>query len=300
MYLPYAKKTLISFFCVFLFSCATLSQLTTKEDKSFLWRTEAGSSTIYILGSIHGAKKEMYPLKKNIEDAFEKADTLVVEMNISQQDSAKQQRALRQLGLYTQGETLSENLSPKTYAMAQEELQKAGIPIESVDHFKPWFISLTLAGAKLQSLGFDPNYGIDKYFLDKAIGGKRILEFETFEYQMSLFDSLSERHQDLFLLYTVMDLNVLETQLKALVEGWTQGNAAALESLLSKSLIEYPELLPIYETLLYERNRNMLTYIETFLHTENTYFVVVGAGHLVGKKGIIALLREKGYVVEHL
>jgi len=57
-------------------------------------------------------------------------------------------------------------------------------------------------------------------------------------------------------------------------------------------------MLPVYEKLLYERNNTMATRIEGFLKAGGRYFVVVGAGHLVGKKGIIELLKKKGYPVE--
>ncbi|MEW6002985.1 MAG: TraB/GumN family protein, partial [Nitrospirota bacterium] len=56
----------------------------------------------------------------------------------------------------------------------------------------------------------------------------------------------------------------------------------------------------VYEKLIFERNKNMTTKMEDFLKTEKTYFVIVGAGHLVGDKGILDLFIKKGYSVEQL
>lgn len=67
-----------------------------------------------------------------------------------------------------------------------------------------------------------------------------------------------------------------------------------------KGAVSDKKMNSIYEKLIYERNRNMVSKIEEFLRTKETYFVVVGAGHLVGKKGIIEMLRGKGYPVEQL
>ena len=56
----------------------------------------------------------------------------------------------------------------------------------------------------------------------------------------------------------------------------------------------------VYEKLIYERNRRMVSKIQDFLGTGDTYFIVVGAGHLVGSEGIIRLLEKRGYRVEQL
>ncbi|MEW6419537.1 MAG: TraB/GumN family protein [Nitrospirota bacterium] len=71
-----------------------------------------------------------------------------------------------------------------------------------------------------------------------------------------------------------------------------------MESLITRSSTEDRRMSSIYEKLIYERNRNMVSKIEDFLKTKETYFIVAGAGHLVGNKGIIEMLRNKGYNVE--
>jgi hypothetical protein len=73
-----------------------------------------------------------------------------------------------------------------------------------------------------------------------------------------------------------------------------------MESIVTRSVSEDKRLLPIYERLVYERNRNMASKVEDYLRTKETYFVVVGAAHLVGKQGIIEILKGKGFVVEQL
>ena len=78
------------------------------------------------------------------------------------------------------------------------------------------------------------------------------------------------------------------------------GGHKGVESIIIRSLAEDKRLSPIYEKLIYERNRSMASKIEDYLKTKETYFVVVGAGHLVGSQGIIELLKGKGFVVEQL
>jgi uncharacterized protein YbaP (TraB family) len=73
-----------------------------------------------------------------------------------------------------------------------------------------------------------------------------------------------------------------------------------MESIMTKSITGDRRMSSMYEKLVDERNRNMASRIEEFLRTKETYFIVVGAGHLVGNKGIIEILRGKGYQVEQL
>jgi hypothetical protein len=73
-----------------------------------------------------------------------------------------------------------------------------------------------------------------------------------------------------------------------------------MESLITKSIAEEKGMSSMFEKLIYKRNRDMVTKIEGFLQTKETYFVIVGAGHLVGERGIIELLKKKGYPVEQL
>ncbi len=267
--------------------------------KTFLWKVQSKTSTLYVLGSIHYLKKEMYPLHKKIEDAFEKSDHLVVEANINDAEKVDTQK-LTESALYLGDETFEKHVSPQTYDLAKKELERLDVPLELASKQKPWFLALTLASLEIVKLGFDPNYGIDKYFLTKAEGKKKILELESVDYQINLFCQLSEKEQELLLLYTLKDIKVIEQELNKLVNAWTSGETKEVESVITRSLAEDNRLSPIYEKLIYERNRNMASKIEDYLKTKESYFVVVGAGHLVGKQGIIEILKGKGFLVEQL
>jgi uncharacterized protein YbaP (TraB family) len=101
-------------------------------------------------------------------------------------------------------------------------------------------------------------------------------------------------------LYTLKDLNILGQEVDKMIQAWTSGDTKGMESEIAKSLTEDKRMASIYEKLIYERNRNMASSIEEFLRSKETYFVIVGAGHLIGNKGIIEMLRRKGYLVEQI
>ena len=88
--------------------------------------------------------------------------------------------------------------------------------------------------------------------------------------------------------------------MEQLTKAWTSGDTKSMESILTRSVSGDKRLASIFEKVVYERNGKMALKIEDFLRTRETYFVIVGAGHLVGDRGIIEILKGKGYLVEQL
>ena len=267
------------------------------HQKSFLWKVQSKSATVYVLGSLHALKRETYPLPGKIEEAFRESDVLVVEANINEMP-LEGIMGMLEAALYTGNEGLESHLSKETYEFAKARLNGFGMPIELFHKSKPWFLALMITALEMQRLGFDPEYGIDNYFLKKAVGAKRIMELESVTYQMNLLSTLSAGDQESFLLYTLRDLDIFARKMDTLTKAWSTGDTEALESIVSEGVQDDPRMTPIFEKLIYERNKIMASRIEGFLKTGGRYFVVVGAGHLVGKRGIIELLKEKGYSVE--
>jgi uncharacterized protein YbaP (TraB family) len=201
---------------------------------------------------------------------------------------------------YKGNDGLEKHVSRKTFNLIKVETARAGLPMELIYNQKPWFLGLTLESVELMKSGYDPNYGIDKYFLSKAGENKKISELESLDYQIDLLAGLNDEEQELFLLYTLRELKILVKEVDKLVDAWKSGAVDKMESAITKSLAEDRRFYTIYDKLIYKRNRNMTQKIEGYLKTNGTYFVVVGAAHLLGDKGIIQLLKDRGYSVEQL
>ena len=298
------KKQTISLFLVsslligFAFSVFARDPLS-QSKKNFLWKVQSKTNTVYVLGSIHYLKKEVYPLDEKVEKAFDQSNILGVEANVDNVSKMDVQK-LVESAFYREDETLEKHLSPETYALVKKQLTELGASLETANKYRPWFLALSLASLEVLKLGFDPSYGIDRYFLSKATEKKKIVELESLEYQINFLSTLSEKDQELFLLYTLKDINILEQELDKLVKAWSAGDEKGIESIITKSLKEDKRLAPIYEKLVIESNKKMASKIEGYLNEKETYFVTVGAGHLVGSQGIIELLKGKGFVVEQL
>ena len=295
------KKTIsfLLFFIILTLLSSVHAENVSPSQKGFLWKVQSKTNTAYIAGSIHAYKSELFPLSKNMEDAFDKSDVLAVEANINE---IKPESIMTMINgaFYQDSSTLENHLSKETYEMTVKKLNELGLPLELFKNIKPWVIALTLTSVELQKLGLDPEHGIDKYFLKKAENKKKIKELESIDYQVNLLNSFSDAEQELFLVSAFSDLELLKGEINEILKAWNAGDTKTMESFVSKSLQDDLRMLPIYEKLIFDRNKNMASKIEGYLKTKEHYFVVVGAAHLVGKDGIIEILKKKGYVVEQL
>jgi uncharacterized protein YbaP (TraB family) len=287
---------IFSFF-IFLSLIVLVLEAHSQPQKSFMWKIQSKTSTVYVLGSLHFAKKEMYPLSQKIETAFAQSDGLVVEANVNDIKKIDIQK-MTESAFYPADDALEKHVSPETFESVKKETDGLGIPLQLLNKQKPWFLAMTLVALESMKLGLDPSLGIDKYFLSKAEGKKKIMELESLDYQINLLSGFSDKDQELFLIYTLKDLRIMEQEVSQLIQAWTSGDTQAMESILTRSVSEDKRLSPIFEKLIFERNRRMASKIEDFLQTKGTYFVIVGAGHLVGSRGVIGLLGGKGYLVE--
>jgi len=289
-------KTIFRFFIlIVLFSGIT-------DAKSILYKASSSTATVYILGSIHLAKPELYPLKEPIEDAYKESDVLVVELDPNSQHSMQViQGAMMTLGMYPPGKRLKSELSPKTYRLLSDYLKKVGLSLDIMQPMRPWTVMLQLSVMEMMRLGYDPNLGIDQHFLKKAKReGKPVLEIESAEEQMALLSKDDKTFQDLLLRYTIEEMHEMEPLLNEMFRSWKTGDAKALAKVVDSSLVVDPRLKEIYEELITKRNYKMTKKIASYLKTAKRYFVVVGAGHVVGDEGIVELLKRRGFKVIQL
>jgi len=271
----------------------------TDPSKSFIWEVKSETTTAYILGSIHAADESFYPLPVAIEKSFQKADVLAVEVDVLNADQDEMKAQFNEKGMYKGGQTLKDEISEETFTMLKEYLDQYEVDVTPFLLLKPWLVSLTIVQIEMARLGFNPNFGIDMHFLRLAINRKKIVELEDMEMQTDLMANLFG--QDIFLQHTLFDMASQEKILKKLVRFWKTGNAEKINNLMvEEPLEENPEYEEFYEEFFFERNDEMTEKIKGYLQSEDVYFVVVGAGHLVGDRGIIKQLKKSGYTPKQL
>jgi uncharacterized protein YbaP (TraB family) len=116
-----------------------------------------------------------------------------------------------------------------------------------------------------------------------------------------LFARLSAAEQAMFLHQTLLDLEQGTEYLETIIAAWRAGDVDAMERLIFQqfetSSVQGERLRALF---IEERNRTMSEVVLALMEKGTVPFVVVGAGHLIGPEGLVALLRESGYRVEPL
>ena len=259
----------------------------------FMWRYENGPTRLYLVGSIHVLKPTLHPLPKRIEAAFSQAEHVAVEVDIVRADPAAAAKTFRKFALLADGARIDESLSPAQRDQLSDELRQLGIPIEAVAQIKPFVLASQISMARLATFGYLPNYGIEAHFLSR-LGNRTLHELETLEQQLALLASPSMADQVEMLVNTLDDMAEMEPMIAQMVRAWFLGDDGELLRLFEQYTVGSDADRRLMESLIYERNVTLAAGIKDFLSKRGTWFVLVGAGHLPGPRGIVALLDAQG------
>jgi uncharacterized protein YbaP (TraB family) len=297
-----AKHSAVAIFLLLVIAAATqiyaAAAETAAPPKTCLWRIRSENTTVYLQGSIHLLSKEAYPLPPQIDIAFDASRRIVLEVDLSTMLSPEAQVDMLVKGMLPKGQSLTEILSPETLKLANACTAEIGLNMVAFKHYKPWMFVMTLTAAKLQQLGFSSQQGIDWHYFSRAQElEKPVLGLETVDEQLAFFDSMVADNQDTFVRQSLEDFALIESELEAILAAWRIGNMEVLEKTLLRNLNNYPE---VHRLLISDRNKRWMTEINRIMKSGVTTMVIVGAGHLPGKDGLISLLRARGYAIEQL
>ncbi len=261
-----------------------------------IWTVHSAAGTAYLFGSIHILPPDVIWRSKAVEAGIRKSDAFVFEIPIDATTQASVQAYIAKNGMLAAGQSLRAMLPPGMDTRYDTVVAQSGIPAAAVDRMQPWLASVVLSVAALKSQNFDPARGPDTVIQAQAVAaGKPILAFETIEEQFDLLASGDVKTNIDSLASTLDDIIDQPTLVDDMLAAWMSGNAAKLEKLLNGNLDKYPGAR---KTLLDDRNAAWVKRIVVLLKDRKTYFITVGAGHLVGPRGVPALLREAGYEVD--
>jgi uncharacterized protein YbaP (TraB family) len=261
-----------------------------------LQQVTSGDSVVYLLGSVHIAKPDIYPLNDYIEEAFARSTRLVVEVDITKIDQASLQNTVLSLGTLPAGRTLRVDIGPEESAGLEKRLSELGMPIAGFDRFRPWVVYMVLAELDLAQLGYDAENGVDLHFLRQA-GGREIVELETADYQLNLLAGFSDVEQRELLKEYLDESPMLGEQTAALLDAWTAGDAERFQAIVAEEMGAGSADRRMEEELLRKRDAAMAVKIESLLTRPGASFVVIGAAHFAGEGSVVDILKRDGYSV---
>lgn len=274
-----------------------------EDQRLSLFRIVQDDAIVYLYGSVHMMKDNMYPLDPVIMQAFESSDALALEVDLAKIGSKIINAKFRAAGLLPKQQSLSGVLSEETLQLLQKHLNSRGLGIESYARMRPWMFEQSFIAQEMMLYGYGAAAGIDAFFAGRArIAGKQIFELETLDQQLALVSSstLKEQDQSLLFMLEALSKNIMQEEVNSLVMDWLQGDIAGIYASMMEPIKEYPALAPFMKRMFEDRNQAMTDKITRWIKAGGRYFVVVGAGHLGGDVGLVSLLKNQGLTVQQL
>ena len=245
----------------------------------------------YVFGTIHIiCPNDMFSMEK-LSGYLDQTDQLVMELDM---DNTAEMQAMGAGLVMPDGKTLKDFLNAEQFAKVDEMFKNyMGMSAENVKQVKPAFLAIMLA-ASPKVLGCAPG-SYEKSLLEAAVAKKKGVEgLETTASQFAVFDKMPLEKQAKDLYEMAANPQKSFDQFKALIATYKQQNSDALYETINAQAGDDKEFKT---NLLDNRNIDWVPKLEKAM-TERASFIAVGGGHLGGKKGVLNLLREKGYKIE--
>lgn len=266
--------------------------------RGLLWEVRSDRGTVFLLGTIHVANASLYPLPPAVEEAYRASSRLAVEADVSGADAA----AYARNAVYAPPDALDRHVPAELFRDVTDVVRDLGVPLDLARRMKPPMLAMALTLIEVSRIGMEPRHGIDLHFSQRArADGKEIVELESVAQQVALLDALPSDTQIAMLDQTLRGIRSgsLARDMDALTEAWKRGDAERVDDIATQDLRAMPAAAAeaLQRALYDDRNRAMAEKVAALLAHPEVTLVAVGAGHMAGPAGLVALLKARGYTV---
>ena len=260
-----------------------------------LWVLRDADTTVYLFGTVHVLRPSLGWFDDNVKTAFDKSDTLVLEMlDPSAADAAA---IMADLSIDKSGRTIRQKLSAEDLVVYEAAVQKLGLPHAALDPLDGWAVAVNLYYAGLLQKGYDMTSGVEVQLKAAAAAGKKpVVGLETMRFQLSIFDNLPENVQMDYVTTTAKSIDEIAPQTDHLVDLWAAADTDGVATVMNEGF----DALKLTEALLTRRNANWAAWINQRMAKPGTVFMAVGAGHLAGTSSVQHLLTAYGLQAERV
>jgi uncharacterized protein YbaP (TraB family) len=267
--------------------------------RGFLWEAHKGEQRVYLLGTIHVGKAEFFPMNADYLARLQEAEVIAVEADVS--EASRVAPVVQQWAYYPDGAPGLDARAPALRPRLEELAKRDGLSADMFWRMKPWMVANTLVVLASARLGFSPAYATEAFLFDFARkSGKAIVEIESIEEQLRLFDAATEAMQFAYLQQAIDSIGDGSNQeeITRLVAAWDQRDGAEMDRLLAKmrSAKGVAERF-VVEQIIDGRHPRMVDAIERFAASGKLHVVAVGSLHFFGPNGLLELLRARGFTV---
>ncbi|MEL4069014.1 TraB/GumN family protein [Ochrobactrum sp. GPK 3] len=267
-----------------------------------IWKIEKdGVAPSYLFGTIHLSDPRVLELPKVVQDAYQSANTVVIETTdvLDQKNFLRLKLERPELLLFTDGSTLKSHLPADRREEIENKLAERGIILDAVAKMKPWILTTLLALPKCErERKSDGVKSLDEFLAIHAqLEGRNIEGLETAAEQFEATEKLPLDFHIRNLIATVdygdKTEDAMETTTALYLKGELGMIMPALRRIVPDALSDQDYDL-FLKYLIIDRNHTMADRAVPLLEKGNV-FIAIGALHLPGEEGVVELLRAKGY-----
>lgn len=274
-----------------------------------LWKVEGEKgNTLYLFGTIHVGDERSKQVAEKLSGKIKASDALAVEFDSKayESDTALQTQTSMSFVL-KDGTTIKDHMRADLYDKSVEYLTGAGLYSPLYETLNLGFWETTLNQVAIQKSPFSADYGMDSLLIDAAYSdSKEILELESAQFQIDMICGFPDEVQNLLIESFFETESEYSDELSKLYKAWLVGDEAQLQTLLNGEDEDDEELTPEQQklmddyskTMIDDRNNGMSKKADEYLKSGKNVFFTAGTAHMIGDKGIVKQLTDKGYKVE--
>ena len=263
----------------------------------------------YMVGTYHLAPASYVDSIPGARVALETAEQVCGELSMDEMSSLEGTQKVMAAMMLPDGQSLKDVLSEEEFAKLDAFMADVmGVGLSNpmvgaqLGKMTPMAIATQLQLLQYMKMtpGFNPNSLIDSYFQTEAAkNGKPVIGFETMDFQISvLYKGRSIERQKVQLMCMIDNREYELMMMKTLTEAYFAQDIAKLLEVTEEKLGNKCDSTPEEdEALIYGRNADWAEKMPAIMGDKSTLFVV-GAAHLPGERGVLELLKKKGYAVE--
>jgi len=268
-----------------------------KFTQGLLWRvSKPGHAPSYVFGTIHLADPRVLDIPDAVAGALAQSKRYYMESFQGEREEARFFEAAQ----FEDGRRLEALIGAEAYARVAAYLRERGVQEEVIARLKPW--------AALANLTVTPE-DYERVTLDQKLAALargrhlRVLGLEGIEEQIAVFDRIPLATQIDLLKHALDNRDYFVTMVEPTIQAWMKRDLAGLIAVQERTAARFPEMAEHYR-ILFKRvveNRSIVMAYRLYMPLrEGRAFIAVGANHLYGERGMLALIAKQGYRVQRV
>lgn len=260
--------------------------------EGLLWRIDSASAEpSHVFGTLHAGDPRLDGLPAPVQDAFDRSRALMLEYYA---DQYARERFL-EAAMYLDGRTLAQDIGQDDFELAVEAMRPVGLSREFIGKLKPWGVLLNLRTSR-QPAGAE---ALEARLYQLARGRRMpVSQIDSVEEQIFTFDEMTPAAQIALLKHYLSHPDELDALAERTLQAYLRGDLHGLWKAQQEFALRHPELrahhAELVKRVVLDRSVVMAFRMQRELRRGRA-FVAVGALHLYGERGVLALLEEDGY-----